>query len=43
MKDKTILEMYLEDMKNIKPLDEAKKMIFLKLCVQVIIMPKKGL
>ena len=24
MKDKTILEMYLEDMKNIKPLDEAK-------------------
>lgn len=25
MKDKTVLEMYLEDMKNIKPLDEAKK------------------
>jgi len=25
VKDKTVLEMYLEDMKNIKPLDEAKK------------------
>ena len=30
MKDKTILEMYLEDMKNIKPLDEAKKDDLLK-------------
>ena len=30
MKDKTVLEMYLEDMKNIKPLDEAKKDDLLK-------------
>ena len=30
MKDKTILEMYLDDMKNIKPLDEAKKDDLLK-------------
>lgn len=30
MKDKTVLEMYLEDMKNIKPLDEAEENALLK-------------
>ena len=30
MKDKTVLEMYLEDMKNIKPLDEEETKVLLE-------------